>query len=309
MGAPLTEFVIETVLRDGLGDLKTNPNKLDDLFSRFTEAHFINQFGITQITRLKTYIQNNQIKLTQSHSMIQTVIPCISIQLIRADESEGIQNLGNEYLDEEEDKTPTVIVPVVDPGTYDTLTGKLTIINAADLSGVCPNLIFVDSLGTKFDIKPGNSNLSGNKFINIGSGMEPSLAAGGRIESWIDFKRTERRMIRLRETIRLGCHAKDDIHIAKYLYYIVMYILKSRQDSMINRGLHLDRGTASIFDREDTFSGENVFSRYIDVNCITEFDWDQAEVNLVDCFDLTLKVPAPKPDSEDTIVITNTSDE
>ncbi len=231
--------------------------------------------------------------------MVPTNMPCFSIQLIRADESEDIQNLGNDYLEHDETVAPTIYVPVVDPGTYDTLTGKLTVINSADLSPVCPGMVFVDASDQHFPIVAPISNLSGNKYISIGSGKEPDLSPGGRIESSIDFTRTDRRQIRLRETVLLGCHSNNDVHITKFLFYILFYILKSRQASMIARGIELDRGTGQVFDREDEFKGENVFSRFIELNCLTEFIWDQSLVQVFDCFDLTVKTNTPQPDSED----------
>jgi hypothetical protein len=98
-------------------------------------------------------------------------------------------------------------------------------------------------------------------------------------------------MIRLEETISLGVHSRNDVHITKFLYYILVFILKSRTDSLIERGIHLDYGTGGIFDRVDAFEGENVFTRMIEVNCITEFDWNQKQVSLVDNFDLTIQAP------------------
>lgn len=288
-GAPLTEFVLESVIRDGLGELKTTPTKIDNIFARFLEAHFSNQYGQTKIDEIKTYIQNNQVKIVHAWQQVPFNAPCISISLIRADESEDLQNLGNEFLEEDENITPTILVPVVTPGTYDTTTGKLTVTNASDLSTVCPGLVFVDSSDQKFVIGSGNSNISGNKFINIGTGQSPNLVGDGRIESSIDFKRTDRRMVRIRETLHLGCHATNDLHLSKFIYYILVYILKSRQKSLITRGIELDRGTGSVFDREDKYEGENVYSRFLEVNCITDFIWDQSEVNLVDCFDPTIK--------------------
>jgi hypothetical protein len=297
MGAPLTEFVIETVIRDGLGELRATPNKLDDIFSKFLEAQFNNQYGQNKINSIKTYIQNNQIKIVHAWQQVPTSSPCISIQLMRANEEEDIQNLGNDYLEEDRSTTPTVYVPVADPGTYDTLTGKLTIINAADLSVVCPGMVFVDSTNQKFPISSPISNLSGNKYISIGSGKNPSLVAGGRIESSIDFIRSDRRMIRIRETIMLGCHANNDMHLAKFIYYILVYILKSRQQSLITRGINLDRGTGNVFDRDDEFQGENIFSRFLEVNCLTEFIWNQGDVQVFDCFHLDVKTNKPNPDS------------
>lgn len=306
MGAPLTEFVFETVIRDGLGELRSNPDLLNDIFSRFLEAHFANQYGQVKIDELKTYIVENQIRIVQSWAMVPTSTPCISIQLINQDETEDDQNLGNEFPELDESKTPAILIPVVTPGTYDSLTGKLTVTNSADLSTVCPGLIFVDSSGTKFTIGSGNSNFVGNKFINIGIDQNPDLGGDGHIESPIDFTRSEIRFIRLRETIHLGCHAKDDIHLAKYLFTILVYILKSRQESLIQRGIGLDRGTGTIHDRDDEYEGENVFSRIMEVNCLTNFSWNQGEVSIADCFDLTVRTPEPDPDSEDTQVVSPT---
>lgn len=297
MGAPLTEFVIETVIRDGLGELMATPAKLDDIFSRFLEAQFNNQYGQAKINQIKTYITNNQVKIVHSWNLVPTSVPCFSIQLIKADESEGDQNLGNEYLEQDETVAPQVFVPAVTPGTYDTLTGKLTVTNAADLSVVCPGMKFIDADDVEFDIVSPISNMSGSKYISIGSGKTPQLVGDGKIVSAIDFKRTDRRQVRLRETIRLGVHSTNDVHLTKFLYYILVYILKSRQDSLINRGIELDRGTGQMFDRDDSFQGEHVFSRFLDVNCLTEFIWNQATVQVFDCFDLTVKTNKPNPDS------------
>ncbi len=296
MGAQLTEMVIETVLRDGLGDLRANPGKLDDLFSKFTEAQFLNQYGQTQINRLKTYIANNQIRLVHAWSMVPTSVPCFSIQLIRSDEVENLQQLGDEELDEEETITPAPVIENVTPGTYDTLTGKMTVISVTDLSTVRPGMIFKDADDAEFTIVSA-SNLSGNKYLNIGRGQTPTLTGDGQITRPISITRMERGMIRLRETITIGCHAKDDIHITKYLYYILMYILKSRQDVMTNRGVELSRGTGGIQDRDDAFKGGHIFSRFMDVNCMSEFTWDKDFASLIDSFDLTVKTNTPNTDS------------
>jgi hypothetical protein len=301
MSAPMTEFTIETILRDGLNELRLTPNKLDDVFSIFNSAFFSTQYA-DKIAEIKTYITNNQIKLTQALSLQPTDMPCISIQLISSEEHEDEQNFSNMLPEEDEAKTPTVLVPVVTPGTYDIVTGKLTVVNAADLSMICPGLIFVDNSGNKFEIGSGNSNLSGNKFINIGPGKEPDLSDDGFIESSIDIKRTDRRKIRLRETISLGCHAANNVHLAKFLYYIVVYIIKSRQLSMENRGLALDSHTASLFDREGQFEGEHIFSRHIQLNVLTTFEWDQEEVNLIDCFDISLKGASKDENGNEVIV-------
>lgn len=307
LGVPLSEWVLESVLRDGLNEIRVKPQILDGLFARLTQTHFNQQYGQPKIEELKTFFTTNQIRIVQALGQVPTSLPCLSIQMLQSTEDEGLQNMGNLFPEFDEDITPNTYVEDVTPLTYDTVTGRLTVDNSVDLSVVCPGWIFEDAAGNTFIIGSGNSNLSGNKYINIGKGVEPDLSGNGKITSSINFKRTDRRMIRLRETINIGCHVKDKVHLVKYLYYIVQYILKSRQEALIKRGIHLDFGVGSVFDRDETFSNENVYSRYCQVNCLTEFVWNQEEVALIDCFDPTIKTPAPNFDSKKAIPY-NTSD-
>lgn len=301
MGAPLTEFIFETVIRDGLGDLRANPTKIDDIFSKFLEAQFLNQYGQPKIDQIKSYItsQTHSIKIVHAWSQVPTSVPCFSIQLLASDEEEDLQNLGNEFPESETPTTPQVYVAVALPTAFDLVSEKLTFDPSTDLSSVCSGMIFVDSDDVSFEIKAPMSNLSGDKYVTIVSnGNTPNLTLAGKIVSSIDFKRYDMKLIRLREKIALGVHATNDVHLTKFLYYILQWILKSRQESLINRGVTLDRGTGQMFDRDDAFEGENVYSRIMQVTCITNFTWNQAQVQVFDCFDLTVKTPTPNANSK-----------
>lgn len=310
MGAPLTEFVLETVIRDGLGDLRANPTKIDDIFSRFLEAQFLNQYGQNKINEIKQYItsQTHSIRIVHAWSQVPTHLPCISIQLLNSDEEEGIQNLGNEYPEMETQTTPQVYLASAQPTTFDAVSGKLTFDSSTDLSAVCPGMVFVDADDVEFPISSPMSNLSGNKYLTIPAGNSPNLMSPGKIVSSIDFARYDMKLIRLRERIALGVHTNNDIHLTKFLYYILQWILKSRQESLINRGITLDRGTGQVFDRDDSFEGERVNTRILQVTCISNFTWNQKQVQVFDCFDLTVKTNTPQPSSPQAAPY-NTSDE
>lgn len=303
MSAPLTEFVIETVLRDGIGFLRANPAVLDDIFSKFTATWFSTQYGVNHIQKLKTFIQNNQLKIVHSFAQVPTNTPCVSIQILKSAETPKLQQFSNDYEDVDTPIAPVVRIANVQPLTFDIVTGKLQVDPGTNLGPVFPGMIFVDSLGVEFIIQSGNSNLAGDKFITLpNDGNVPELTNPGQIISSIRNQRVERRMIRLEETISLGVHARNDVHIAKYLYYLLTYILKSRMDSLIERGIHLDFGVGGVFDRNDQYEGENVFSRFMEVNCITEFDWNQEEVVLIDNFDLTIRAPDGITPTSTTVV-------
>lgn len=288
-GFPLTELTLETVLRDGLAELRSNPARIDYLFNRFLEAQFQNQYGQAKIDEVKTYLTENKIKIVHGQSMQPVMMPCISIQMVQSDERSEDQHLGNFFPEELYDKTPDVIIAVVSATSYNTVTGQLNISDVVDLSAICPGLIFHDADGTEFPIYSGISNILGKKFINIGTGKEPNLSSPGQIVDLIDFDGMTRGMIRLREVIRLGVHAHDDIHLPKYLYYIVYYILKSRQKSLITRGVHLDQGMVGVFDRQDDYAGENVYARFFDMHCLTEFNYTIDEVAAASCFEINVK--------------------
>lgn len=292
MGAPLTEFVIESVLRDGIGFLRANPAVLDDIFSKFTATWFNNQYGVNHIEKLKTFIQQNQVKIVHSFAQVPTNTPCVSIQITKSSETPRLQQFSNEYEEVDTPIDPIVRVADVQPVSFDVVTGKLVVDPSTNLGSVFPGMVFIDADDVEFEIQSGNSNLSGNKFISLSkNGNVPNLVGLGNIVSSIRVQRVERRMVRLEETISLGVHARNDIHVAKYLYYLLTYILKSRMDSLIQRGINLDFGTGGVFDRDDQYQGDHVFSRFMEVNCITEFDWNQEQVNLVDNFDLTIRAP------------------
>ena len=119
----------------------------------------------------------------------------------------------------------------------------------------------------------------------------------------IDYRSFRREEVRLTEVIRLGIHAKDDAHLAKFLYYIVYYILKSRQKSLINRGVHLDYGMMSSLDRIDEYKGENIFTRSIDMRCQTQFNYVIDELAVASSFNLEVFVPTPNPSSTDKVKV------
>jgi hypothetical protein len=306
-GCPLTEFTIESVIRDGLGELRANPTLLDDLFGKFNRAFFEFQYGQSKIDEIKKYVLENQIKIVHAYTQQPYVNPCFSIQLTNSVEDPSRQQLSNEFLDLDVVKDqPDIISANVIPTSYNPVTGRMDVDNSADLSNVCPGLDFEDANGIKYRIGSGNSNFSGNKYLNIGVNQTPpALNLTGQVLSQVEVERTERRMVRLNETISLGCHAKDDIHLVKYLYYILYYILKKRQKNLIDRGILLDYESNSIFNREQDFQGENVYSRYIQINCITEFHYEDDKATLVDCFDPTIKASGINSDDS---VITSPSD-
>lgn len=300
MGAPLTEFIFETVIRDGLGDLRANPTKIDDIFSRFKEAQFLNQYGQAKIDQIKQYILGPQhsIKIVHAWSQVPTHVPCFSIQLLSSDEEEGLQTLSNEFPESETATTPQVYVAVATGTGFDVVKSQIAFDSSTDLSPVCPGMIFVDAADVQFPIKSPISNLSGNKYLTVeANGNTPDLTTPGKVISSIDFTRQDVRFIKLREKIAIGVHANNDVHLTKFLYYVLVWILKSRQESLINRGVTLDRGTGQVFDRDDSFEGENIFTRILQVTCITNFIWTQEDVQVFDCFDLTVKTNTPKPNS------------
>ena len=238
--------------------------------------------------------------------------------MLHADESEDLQQLGDDDLDLVlADNVARTIIPSNINGAnplilldYNPTTGRINVDPQVDLSAACPGLILLDLNGNEFELRSGISNVSGSKFISIDPKLDnPPVLGQATIISQIKCDVRRRRLIRIRERVALGCHAVDKIHLPKLIYYILVFILKSRTDSLITRGLQLNKGIGQVYDREDEYKGENLFSRVLEFEALSIFTWDDGPIQFADCFTDTLRVPSPNPDSSSTVIHSTSEDD
>jgi hypothetical protein len=86
------DFLLEDVIRIGLNWFKTDPTAPDAVFSHFKTAFLSAKYGESKITEIVDFITKYDVRIVQHFSMIDEVMPTISIQLL--DGSEMTERAG-----------------------------------------------------------------------------------------------------------------------------------------------------------------------------------------------------------------------
>lgn len=291
MSFAFPELVIESIIRDGLEDIKANPEFLDDVFGEFTKAYATRKYGSGEIDKIKTLIAAKNIAVVHSFHSAAAKAPSFSIQL-----GFDREDRRTDHLDDYADLQTTTITDAtrlellkkatnVIPTAYDSATGRVSIPDSVDLSPVYVNFIFEDGSGSIFTIISGISNTPGDKFFFIEPGQVVDLVNPGEIRSFLTEDQYEVRSILNEVRILIGVHTKDAL-LTKYLYILLKYFLLSRKADAIKRCFDRMVLEGSDFTRDMQYEGDMVFSRFLTVSGYTQDVWRSDQVTLIDSVDI-----------------------
>lgn len=298
-GFPLPDLIIESILRDGMEDIRRDPEALEDVFAPLTQPYAERKYGTAEIEKIKQMVMRREVAIVHTWYAMETKIPCISIQL--AEDSEKIDQtyLGDRKVLEDVPFTSPdqlaglVRVSDIDPISYDSQSGIVSVPDTVNLAEVHVNLLFIDAAGTEHVILGGISNSVGGKQFQIDSGVSVDLGAGATINSSIDFDRYSKNQTAEQMTIILGIHTKEPL-ITKYLYVLVKYFLLSRKKDLCSRGIDLSTYSGSDFTRDLGYEADQVYTRFLHVHGILRPTWRADKVQLVDNINVNVKVPRDK---------------
>jgi len=105
------------------------------------------------------------------------------------------------------------------------------------------------------------------------------------------------------DNIHIGIHNIGTPDLTKYLYYLVVYILKVFKPQLEERGLMLGTFRATDISRLNDYLPENMFSRFVNFSVFTIAPFRKGDVPIIDTF-LGVHV-APGPD----VIFNENSDE
>jgi hypothetical protein len=108
---------------------------------------------------------------------------------------------------------------------------------------------------------------------------------GGVIDSYQSGNLESRKEIRyspIIDNIHIGIHVINTPDLAKYLYYLVVYILNSFKPQLEERGLHLSTFRATDISRLNEYLPENMYSRFINFSVFSIAKIDAGEMPLID---------------------------
>ena len=290
----IPDLVIESVIRDGIENMKAKPEVLDDVFADLTKPYADRKYGEAEITKIKNLLTGaNKQNLAIVHSFHEAAAksPCVSIQLGNDIEDRKTAHINDFEMDLQEPITDAtdlqnlVKVENLTPDAYDPVSGRIDVADSVDLSMVHKNYLYVDGDGTEFALKGGISNTTGSKFFFIEPQSDVNIVDPGEIKSFLDIKQIEIRGVRHNVQLLIGVHAKDAL-LTKYLYTLVKYFLLSRKKDLIKRCFANASLSGSDFTRDLRYEGDMVFTRFLTIDGQVEDSWRSDQVDLIDSVEI-----------------------
>lgn len=298
-GFNIPELIIESIIRDGLENVKANPAILDDVFSQLTRSYNSRKYGQTEVDKIKQLVIKD-IAVLFSYHQVDSKSPCFSIMIGGDNEDKRrahVDDFYEEAVEEIVDADELAALHRVDNIqvlSYDDQTGKITVADATDLSMIYRYMQFVDAAANEFQIEGGINNTPGDKSFFIQKQAELDFStATSFIKSSLDYKQFEVRGVTSDVNLVIGAHSKDAL-TTKYLYILLKYFILTRKKDMIKRGLYLATYTGSDFNRDSSYVGDQVYTRFLTMMGKVDDTWRSDQVVLID----NIEVEATPVDDE-----------
>lgn len=286
-GFIIPELIVESLIRDGIENVRAKPEIIDDLFSQLTRAFNSRKYGSAEIAKIKAMVQK-EIAVIYSYHLVDAKPISISIMVGSDTEDKSKARLG----DYEESITEEIVNPAdlealhrvddLNVTGYDPVTGFVSVVDATDLSEIYKGMLYVDSAEVEHVLIGGIVNEPGGKGFFIEKQSEVDFSdQTGFIKSSLNYKEYEVRGVTGDVNLVLGVHSKDAL-TTKYLYTLLKYWIITRKFDMIKRGLFLATYSGSDFNRDSEYVGDKVFTRFLTITGKVEDTWRADQVQLID---------------------------
>lgn len=287
MSFNIPELVLESLVRDGIQNVRNDQTIIDDIFKQLTRAYNSAKYGASEIAKIKTLVQK-EIAVVYAYHEVDAKPMSISIMVGSDNEHKPRAHMGDHYDEISEEITNPVELQALHRVdnlsvlSFDSLTGKVQVDPATDLSQIFRGMIYVDSADVEHDITGTISNEIGDKFFFINKLDEVDISdTTGFIKSSLNYKQYEVRGVTSDIQLILGVHTKDAL-TTKYLYTLLKYFILSRKNDMISRGVYLSSFSGSDFNRDSQYVGDQVFSRFLTISAKIDDSWRSDQVVLID---------------------------
>jgi len=279
----LGEFALESILREGLEDMKTKTDlRLEDIFGRLNLPDIMVKYGNSEIKKIKEMIMRTPINIVQAQTNLENMkLPAISIHLLADTEAENKASFNDQDGESQTPINPEVIVPTFVANSYDSVTGKISVSDSVDLSEVYENRYFIDGLGQSFQVLDPINNENGDKYFSVAADIIGIQLNSCQIVSSVNIQVHQVDYIPTDENIMIGVHAENAL-LSKYLYYIVRYLLYSKKSKFHEYQLQLSKYNGSDFAIVQTYLPENTHSRWITAQFVTYNFWRGEEKIVID---------------------------
>lgn len=310
MSFVLPELVVESVVRDGLANLRANPQIVEDVFSMFLLKPYQRKYGQREIDKIKKMVTEKQVSVVHSYHEVDSNVPCFSIMIGSDDDDRRTASLGDFRKDVFEDITDPdalanlILVNETEVQSWDPQSGELVLALSTDLSKVTKNNKVVTSNNVEYTVTAVVDTPT-QKSVYVLFGEEDSFEANDMvmIRSSLSFKKYEVNGVNSDVKLVLGVHTKDAL-TTKFLYILLKHILLSRKSDLIKRCFIASSYSGSDFGRDLQYAGDRVYTRFLTLTGKVEDSWKQSEVTLVEDVQPVVLVPkatGPNPQTTESL--------
>lgn len=300
MGSPISELFLQTILRQGLDSLTTDPEfYVNEIFSGYSNPIF-GADGLDSLKQIKDFfsaLTGDNLDIAHGFPTDLKAPNIISIFLLSTVE-DNKQALGDRW---ESANVPSPRRIIVDNFTADEFDENNSIIrvNAADydLHEVWGNHLMKDEKGNLFKIaEPPLINMHDQwEFtLNVQPGEVPSSLSNLQIVSPVDFKAQQRGSIWYWETLGILIQAQS-YQKCYWMYLAVAYILQSLKKTLEENGFEISKFNARDLSRDQPYDPEFVVSRQIDLTWRIQYTFIQGSSLVPDV--LKLHIAPSRKDS------------
>ncbi len=297
------ELVIESVIRDGLANLRKNKAAVDRIFAQLAEPYLDAKYGQREINRIRKLIDTKEISVVHNLSDVEAKSPAFSIQLGMDVEDQKLALLGDHDGTVSEDITdPDELAALIklEDGViqaYDQASGEAQFSLDTDLSEVSKGNVLHDASGTEWTVQQVVST-DDQRSVFLAKGSDVDYSDFVSIKSSITTHQYEERSIRSDEQVIVGVHAKDAL-TCKYLYVLLKFFMNSRRGTLVERGLIVSSFHGSDFTKNLQYMGDQAYNRFYTVTGKIEDRWRDSEGQQIENVTVRVKVERDSASSED----------
>lgn len=275
MGITLTDYVIESVLRDGIRDLEDRPELIDDLFSQMNASYLKTEYGAHAIDQIKEYLTGHKLYVVQGFQLTPAKLPCYAINMDRMTEQSPDSLMADYGGNVTQDVTPAPITALFTPDGFDAVLKAIAVPDGVNLSNVLVGQQFLDVDGNQFAITAVTTTVGSQQLFVAIETTVPNVTGAGQVISNVTQELIEFGVAQIREQAVIGVFAQQNPNLTKYLYYLLLYFLYQRKPSLEQRGVQISTVQATDFARyaQETLP-EHVYVRYVTFSCLTCFQWN-----------------------------------
>lgn len=266
-----SDLCLQHALKEGMDHLRSTPFLLDSVIRNITfDPLTSKRYGQKELDQLKQWFLKTEIPVVL-YRLGSSVAPSISLAMTSTNiHAETLGDIHHEPFEDVADGGSYIIAGPFNP-SYDGTTGIMTL--PATLSAdVFPGMVVMDAKGQTWEITEIVSNVAPISF-KIGTKVTASFANAtirGAAPSVIESQES----IKFKESWALGVHVNTEPGHLLFLHSIITFILLWGRETLLEaRGFELSDFSSTDFSKNQAFEEENVWSRFININGVTQSIW------------------------------------